>query len=252
MSIEHIVICTESFHSKNIKNIVSSNTAYVTKLFQNNLREDKIYQDALYSYYVDYYLSHILHGGFGDFRKNFSKRHKTLYYIRHGLEALGAKDHLALFNAIFPLNTEGETDISNNRLFYRFKQIEQKNPLMQLNHKWLTNHPNLLIMNPEYIDRKVQEHSKEQKEEKRHIKIIKKLCEIIEEDFIEVTAGDSNNIYQKAWHFKTAQSYYYMIEKKNIVTLYNSFNKRRVTQGRLIANNTDKSTFSNFFTKILA
>ena len=251
MSINHIVVTTESFHSDDQYDIVSSNIEYVTKLFQENLKEDKISKEALYSYYVDYYLSHILHGDYADFIEGFLKREKTLYYIRTGLEVLGAKKHLKLFNKAFPLKNKNRT-ITTKTLNHKFQKIEKAESLLELNHSWLIAHPQLLIINDDYIDLKVQEHVKEHKKDKRHVKIIKQLCEIIEEDFIAITAGDSNNIYNRAWHFKTVQGFYYIIEKNNIVTLYNSFTKEEITQGRLIANKTEKSMVSQFISQMMA
>jgi len=252
MSIEHIVITTDSFHSQNKYDIISSNIHYITKLFQHNLREDKISQEALKSYYVDYYLSHILHGGFSDFIENFKHRDKIIYYIRSGLEALEAKNHLILFNRIFLPSYNDEAKPDNDFLNMSFKKIQESENLIEINRQWLIKHPQLLIIKEEELNSSIQEHIINQTEEKRHIKIIKQLCEIIEEDFIAVTAGDSRNIYNRSWHFKTAQGFYYMIEKNNIVTLYNSFTKEEITQGRLIANKTEKSIVSDFISQMLA
>jgi len=86
----------------------------------------------------------------------------------------------------------------------------------------------------------------------RHIKIIKQLCSIVNEEFVAITAGDKYNIYNKSWFFKTDKNYYYMIEKENIVTLYNSFTKKEVTKARLVTNQTKGFTFSNFIAQMLA
>jgi hypothetical protein len=107
-------------------------------------------------------------------------------------------------------------------------------------------------MDHNHIDKKIQEHIQEYKEDKRHIKIIKQFCEIINEEFIAVTAGDMNNIYNRAWHFKTTMGRYYIIEKNNIVTMFNSFTKKEVTKGKLVANKTEESGFSNFISQMLA
>ena len=98
----------------------------------------------------------------------------------------------------------------------------------------------------------IEQHLISATQEKRHIKIIKQLCNIINEEFIAVTAGDINNIYNRSWHFKTAKNYYYTIEKDHIVTLYNSFTKQEVTKGRLVLNKTDQSFVSNFISQLLA
>jgi len=249
MSIKHIVVTTDSFHSQNIHNIISSNIQYITKLFQHNLQEDNISQEALKSYYVDYYLSHILHGGFSDFIENFKNKDKALYFIRTGLEALKAEKHLMLFNTIFTSNEKYET------LNIQFKEIEKNENLAELNHQWLITHPELLIINKDEIDNNINKYLTSQVKEKRHIKIIKQLCNIINEDFIAVTAGDSRNIYNRSWHFKTVQGFYYIIEKENIVTLYNSFTKKEITKGKLVVDKVaknEKSTVSNFISQMLA
>ena len=249
MSLNEIIISIDSFHSKNEHDIVSSNNQYITKLFQNDMEEDKISEDALKSYYVDYYLSHIQYGSFLEFIKDFSNKPKILYYIYAGLETLGTQKHLALFQKVF---FEENNFLENNTLDDEFKSIQKSENLLHLNHNWLINHPQLIIMNREYIDKKIQAHIEEYKEDKRHVKIIKQLCTIIDEEFIAVTAGDINNIYNRAWYFKTTKGRYYMIEKNNIVTMYNSFTKKEVTKGRLVSNKTEESIISNFISQMLA
>jgi len=252
MSIDNIIVTTDSFHSQNKHDLVSSNIQYITKLFQKNLKEDKISENALMSYYVDYYHSHITHGGFEGFIQKFDKNFKTLYYIRAGLKALKSHKHLELFNLVFPQNISEKEDHNPYKLNILFKKIQQDEDLVSINHSWLMSHPELLIMHRDAIDNNVQKHLQTHKEDKRHIKIIKQLCQIINEEFIAVTAGDSNNIYNRSWHFKTAQNYYYMIEKNHIVTLYNSFTKKEVTKGKLSANKTEASSISNFISQMLA
>ncbi len=245
-----IIISIESFHSQNEHDIIYSNSQYITKLFQNNVEEDKISEDALKSYYVDYYLSHIKYNGFSEFIQNFSNKPKILYYIRSGLESLQTKKHLELFQKAFL--KENDNNLEDNTLDKEFNFIQKNENLVHFNHKWLIAHPQLIIMNSDYIDKKIIEHIKRYKEDKRHIKIIKQLCNIINEEFIAVTAGDINNIYNKAWHFKTSQGYYYMIEKNSMVTLFNSFTKEKIIKSRLIANKTEASSISNFIANILA
>lgn len=249
MSVNEIIISIDSFHSQNEHDIVSSNSQYITKLFQHNIQEDKISEDALKSYYIDYYLSNIQHGGFSVFIKDFSNKPKILYYIYAGLETLRTEKHLKLFEKVF---FEKNIFLNNNTLDNEFKTIQKSENLLQINHNWLINHPQLIIMNRDYIDKKIQEHLQEYKIDKRHIKIIKQFCTIINEEFIAVTAGDINNIYNKAWHFKTTKDCYYIIEKDNIITLFNSFTKQEVTKGKLVSNKTEVSSISNFISKILA
>ena len=250
MSINEIIISIDSFHSENKHDIINSNSQYITKLFQNNIKEDKISEEALTSYYVDYYLSYIQYNGFSEFINNFSNKPKTLYYIYSGLKALQTKKHLKLFQkALFQNNNQY---LKTSMLDKEFSIIQENENLIDINHEWLIKHPQLIIMNSEYIDEKINEHIERHKEDKRHVKIIKQLCTIIGEEFISVTAGDINNIYNKAWHFKTTQGYYYMVEKNGMVTLFNSFTKEKIVKSRVISNRTEASTISSFFSKLLA
>ena len=235
MSINQIIVTTDSFHSKNKYDIVSSNVHYVTKLFQNNLHEDQISEDALKSYYVDYYLSHITHGGFQNFITNFQTQHKILHYIHAGLEALDATKHLNLFNQAF--STEKNKVRKYKKLDMKFKSIQKKEDLLSVNHNWLMKHPHLLIMNREYIDKKIEQHIDQHEEDERHVKVIKALCDIAGEEFICITAGDKNNIYTRSWRFKTTKGYYYTIEKHDRVTMYDAYTKEEVVRGRLIGEN---------------
>ena len=250
MSINEIVISIDSFHSENKHDIINSNSQYITKLFQNDIKEDKISEEALTSYYVDYYLSYIQYNGFSEFIKNFSNKPKILYYIHTGLKILQTKKHLKLFKKAFlKYNSQ---NLEKNILDKEFSLIQQNENLIDINHKWLIQHPQLIIINSEYIDKKINEHIAKYKEDKRHVKIIKQLCNLINEEFISITAGDINNIYNKAWHFKTTQGYYYMVEKNSMVTLFNSFTKEKIIRSRVISNRTEASSISSFFSKLLA
>lgn len=252
MPIKNIIVTTNSFTSDNPNDLIASNTHYVTKLFQKKIPENQISDNALKSYYVDYYHSHIIHGNFENFIKEFRKNYKILYYIRSGLKAIKADKHLKLFNAIFPENKRKKNSYNTKNFDLAFKRFSQKENLVELNYKWLINHPLLLILNEDSINVNIEKHFMTYQNNQRHIKIIQQLCQIINEEFISVTAGDINNIYNRSWHFRTTKSYYYFIENNDIITLYNSFTKQEVIKGRLVANKTDQSFVSNFISKMLA
>lgn len=249
MSINKILISVKSFNSEKQQDIISSNSNYITKLFQNNIKEDKIFEDALKSYYVDYYLSRIQHGGYSNFIKDFSHKPKILYYIYAGLKALKTKHHSALFEKIF---FQDNHYLEKNTLDNEFRNIQKNEDLLYFNHRWLMHHPALIILECKDIEVKIKEHIEQHKDEKRHVKIIKELCHGINEEFIGITAGDINNIYNKSWYFKTTQNNYYMLEKNNIVTMYNGFTKEEVRKGRLISKKSKPLTISSFISSLLA
>jgi hypothetical protein len=247
MSVNSIVVSTNSFQSDNQYDIIASNTQYIRKLFKHKITEDKISEDALKSYYVDYYLSYICYSGFSKFIENFSNQPKVLYYISAGLETMKSKKHLAFFQKVF---FQDNHYLEKNTLDKEFKQIQKTEDLLYVHHRWLMNHPDLMIMDCNDIEKNFKSDIESLSEKTRHIDIIKQLCTIVNEDFLTVTAGDINNIYNKSWYFKTVQGRYYMIERKNIVTMYNSYTKKEVIKGQLIENSSQKPTLLNLISKI--
>jgi hypothetical protein len=163
-----------------------------------------------------------------------------------------SKKHLQLFQKVFKDSSFQNTPEVSRSLDRDFQQIQQKEYLTNLNYEWLLSHPKLHIVPESDIEKYVRIQLLESKKEKRHIKIIKQLCHIINEEFVAITAGDKNNLFTQSWYFKTTKNYYYIIEKNHIVTMYNSFTKEIVTQGRLVANKTDNCLISNFISKIFA
>ncbi|HHD75694.1 MAG TPA: hypothetical protein ENK82_00785 [Campylobacterales bacterium] len=252
MSIDSIIVTTGSFHSHDKQELIDSNTLYVTKLFQHNITEDKFSEDALVSYYIDYYQSHITHGGFYNFVNSFQNHEKILYYIRHSLQTIKSSEHLELLNTIFPTIPSSISQEASKEFDDKFHKIQEEENLTELNFDWLINHPKLNIVPEEDMVSYIKLDLIHAKKEPRHVKIIKQLCKIINEEFVAITAGDRNNIYMHSWHFKTIKNYYYIIEKDHIVTLYNSFTKEEVTKGRLVLNKTEQNFVSTFISQMLA
>jgi len=252
MTLDTIIVTTSSFHSQMKQDLINSNNLYVTRLFQHQMSEDKIFQDALLSYYLDFYESHITHGGFYKFIESYYPQDKVIYYINTALESIKNEAHLELFKEVFQDKLFENSEEVSEQLDAKFKMLQHKERLRDLNHDWLLHHPKLHIVPDNDFEKYLRIHLFQSQQEERHVTIIKELCRIINEDFIAITAGDRHNIYTQSWYFKTTKNYYYMIEKDHIVTLYNSFTKEVVTKGRLVANKTDTSIISNFISKILA
>lgn len=247
-----IIVTINSFHSRNKQDLINANNLYITRLFQHKLNEDKIFQDSLLSYYLDFYESHITHGGFYNFIESYYHKTKVIYYILAALESMKSEKHLALFKKIFQNNSFKNSQELSESFDEEFQEIQKQERLLDLNYVWLRKHPKLHIIPNRELEKHIQLHLLASKNEKRHIQIIKQLCKIINEEFVAITAGDRNNIYMRSWYFKTTKNHYFFIEKDHIVTLYNSFTKEAIIQGRLVANKTDDSILSTLISKILA
>lgn len=194
----------------------------------------------------------MIQGNFQSFIKEFPKHHNILNHIRSGLKAIKADKHLQLFTTVFPEGNNQKTTYNSEKINLVFKKISEKEDLIALNHQWLMHHPTLLILNKNSIEITLKKHFMIHQNSQRHIQIIQQLCEIIDEEFVSVTAGDANNLYNRSWHFKTIKGYYYYLEGDQTVTLYNSFTKQEVIQGTLSEDKTKKPFLSNFISRILA
>jgi hypothetical protein len=241
---EKIIVSKASIKSLDPHEIINSNIQYITKLFQHNVPDTAICEEALKSYYVDYYLSHIKYGGFSNFREHIETRPKTLYYIKEGLESIGAKNHLELL--IHAIQIDYETLQSFALFKTLFSEFQEKENLTLLNSRWLKIHPLLLVLNEHQLESGIGKHIGYITKEERHVKIIKELCQIAKEEFIRITIGDQNNLYNDgSWYFKTDKGYYYMIENNQLVSMYDSETKELVVRGKVA------STNSSFLTKML-
>jgi len=247
---QKIIISKSSFKTADSHQIIDSNIQYITKLFQHNISDSNIYEDALKSYYIDYYLSHILHGGFSSFIEHITNKPKILFYIREGLNSIQAHNHLELLIHAIQINPETLQSFS---LFNTlFSEYQEKENLVTLNALWIKAHPQILLIKEEDFDKKVQEHLKSIKAEKRHVKIIKELCSIANEEFIRVTAGDKNSLYHDGlWYFKTDKGSYYMIEKDHLVTMYDSETKESVVKGKIASTHSLSESYKSILTKLL-
>jgi len=241
---QHIIISKMSLNSLDLHEIINSNIQYITRLFQHNIPDTEICEEALKSYYVDYYLSHIKYGGFSNFIEHIETRPKTLYYIKEGLKSIGANNHLELL--IHAIQIDYETLQSFALFKTLFTEFQERENLEELNSKWLRIHPLLFVLNDQQIDSAINKHINSVGKEERHIKIIRELCTIANEEFIRVTVGDNNSLYNDgSWYFKTDKGYYYMVENNQLVTMYNSETKELVVRGKV------SSSHSSFLTKIL-
>ena len=98
MTDSRIYVSSDSVASSDPYDIIWSNIGFLNALQGEYLRKDELSPDALLSYYVDYYLAQVNNGGFAQFVYNSSWHPVLIQYVRDGLEAMGATEHLALFN----------------------------------------------------------------------------------------------------------------------------------------------------------
>lgn len=107
-----VVLTIDSAPAAN-EDVVDSNVTVVNAMYAELLDAPEIAPNALRSYYVDFYLTQALAGGFAQYVFTVPEREEIDAYVREGLEGMGATAHLALFNraaAAFDALSEDDAD----------------------------------------------------------------------------------------------------------------------------------------------
>ena len=167
MTTHHLpVVLTAAGAAGNDEDVVGDNVSVVNSMYQALLNVPEIAPNALRSYFVDFYITQALDGGFAQYVFMTPDREELDSYIREGLEAMGAAAHLELFNrtaALYDLLTETELqdyledgdDHHGNRangalametLDAEFEDLFETEDVTGLNAVWLRSQPGLLIL----------------------------------------------------------------------------------------------------------
>ena len=151
-----ILVSETSFNDTDPAKIIASNISVINVLQEEGTEFEELHDDAMISYYVDYYQTQYKLGNFAQFVHN-SQWHEDLNQnIAIGLEKIAAKKHLELFTELCEKveDIEEETldafidndfadspeiiEFLNNDAFFSIDE-----DLVALNAKWLKNHPDL-------------------------------------------------------------------------------------------------------------
>jgi hypothetical protein len=244
ISHDAIVVSDTSFHNDDPREIVESNISFVNALREEYLTLEEISTDALRSYYVDYYLCQVNNGGFSQFVYNSHWGKRVTTFIRDGMRAMQARQHLEVFEEGAQLVEEfgserlrayctseyfGENPERDelNVLNDRFLETQKQEDLLALNIAWLRQHPKLVVLTVEQIREEVRRRGQALADREKRIaearagepdgiKRIRALCERAGQELKRVTAGDPNYFYEgvltMAWYFITDQGPHRMVE----------------------------------------
>ncbi|MCU1564472.1 MAG: hypothetical protein JWN05_2851 [Arthrobacter sp.] len=183
-----LVLTKESIKGGN-EDIVDANVSVVNAMYAELLRVEEIAPDALRSYYVDFYLTQSLGGGFAQYVFTAPEREDIDTYIREGLAGMGAAAHLDLFNrtvAAFDSLSEEEADAYLDgdaeggldpeadgdaaldsgvpeavqlldELDAEFEALLEREDILALNAAWLRGQEELLVLDEEELERHIEE-----------------------------------------------------------------------------------------------
>ncbi|WP_261375189.1 hypothetical protein [Arthrobacter sp. KBS0702] len=226
------VLTRDSLHGGNV-DVVDANVDVVNAMYAELLDAEEIAPTALCSYYVDFYLTQALDGGFAQYVFTLPEREEIDGYIRAGLAGMGATAHLDLFNrsvAAFDSLSDEEADAYLDgdagqgiggdatpapeavqlleRLDDEFEPLLETEDIIALNAAWLRSQPDLLVLDADELDRHIHERvsripnlaerQAEAAEEERLSTpefelIIRELCEVAGRTLLKITMGDPNH-----------------------------------------------------------
>jgi hypothetical protein len=253
------VVLTKASIEAGSEEVVDANVHVVNAMYGSLLDSGEIAPAALRSYYVDFYVTQSLEGGFAQYVFT-ADRDEVDPLIREGLESMGATAHLELFNrtvSVFDalseedeeryldgdLDAEEETNDAvrtMEELDGEFEELFETENITALNAAWLLGQEGLLVLDDEelsaYIERQVallpdlEERQARADEEALDTApdfevIIRELCDVAGYELEKITMGDPNYIHNGgktlAWHFSTDHGDFLMVEEEDEAFMIN-------------------------------
>jgi len=246
-----VILTKDSIEAANA-DVVDANVTVVNEMYEELLNHEEIATNALRSYFVDYYLTQALAGGFAQYVFTVPEREEVDTFVREGLEAMGATGHLELFNrtaAAFDSLSEddaeayldGDLDESEEApeavaeleaLDGEFESLLETEDIIELNAAFLRSQEGVLYLDEEQLKAHIAErvalipNLEERQAEAAEAElenapefelIIRELCDVAGYELEKITMGDPNYEHDGetilAWHFATDHGNYVMIEE---------------------------------------
>ena len=246
-----VVLTTASIEASD-EEVVDANVSVVDAMHRELLESPEISPVALRSYYVDFYLTQSLEGGFAQYVFTSVDRVESDTLIREGMAAMGATAHLGLFNRTAEafdalseedaeryldggLDEDGEAPDGVRRmeeLDGDFEELLESENITALNAAWLRRQEGLLVLDeaelaahiarlvaliPDLAERQAKADAAALEDAPDFEIIIRELCGISGYALEKITMGDPNYLHDGvktvAWHFSTDHGDFLMIEE---------------------------------------
>lgn len=254
------VVLTSSSIDSSDEDVVEANVSIVDAMHTALLRADEMSPVAIRSYYVDFYLTQALEGGFAQYVFTAVDRSETDTLIREGMAGMGAAAHLDLFNraveAFDDLSEEDEEHyldgglddtedtpdgvLRMEELDGEFEELLESENITALNAAWLRGQAELLVLDDEEVgayierlvsmipdlpERKARAEAEALEEAPDFEIIIRELCSIAGYELLKITMGDPNYVHDGervlAWHFSTDHGDFLMVEEEDEAFMIN-------------------------------
>lgn len=245
-----VVLTTGSIEATD-EEVVDANVLVVDAMHRELLQTDEMSPVAIRSYYVDFYLTQSLEGGFAQYVFTSLDREETDTLVRDGMASMGATAHLDLFNrtaeAFDNLSEEdaeryldGALDDDEEptegvraleELDGEFEELLETENITALNAAWLRGQEGLLVLDedelaahierlvaqiPDLAERQAKADAEALQDAPDFEIIIRELCTIAGYALQKITMGDPNYLHQGektlAWHFSTDHGDFIMVE----------------------------------------
>jgi hypothetical protein len=245
-----VVLTTGSIEATD-EEVVDANVLVVDAMHRELLQTDEMSPVAIRSYYVDFYLTQSLEGGFAQYVFTSLDRDETDTLVREGMASMGATAHLDLFNrtvkAFDDLSEEdaeryldGALDDDEeptegvralDELDGEFEELLESENITALNAAWLRAQDGLLVLDdreltahierlvaliPDLAERQAKADADALEDAPDFEVIIRELCSIAGYALQKITMGDPNYLHQGektlAWHFSTDHGDFIMVE----------------------------------------
>lgn len=254
------VILTSSSIEARDEEVVDANVSVVDAMHTALLHRDEMSPVAVRSYYVDFYLTQALEGGFAQYAFVAVDRAETDTYVREGMAGMGATAHLELFNRAVEAydhlseeeeefyldggldDTEETPDavLRMEELDGEFEALLERENITALNAAWLRGQAGLLVLDDEEVGAYIQQlvaqipdlPERQAKAEAEALEdapdfelIIRELCSIVGYELVRITMGDPNYMHDGektlAWHFSTDHGDFLMVEEDDEAFMIN-------------------------------
>lgn len=256
-----ILVREEDLNSEDKYDLIYSIIEYVNGLLEANYLQDEIPVEAFLSYYVDYYLQQTLNGGVSQFVYNSNWNPQVIEFVKNGLRELKAEKNLELFSkiisAVSPLGNDlteylngdyfdSRTDIRDllDEFSDEFYDLQDKEDLVELNHNYIRNLPNLEVLSNSVYKNSFQKlkdsvPDKEnrlrlaEENESEQTKIIKRLCSKANQELITLNTGtfeDYQGIKVFEMHITTSLGHHYVIILNDSALLFKGATREIVAE----------------------
>ncbi|TDT79491.1 hypothetical protein DFO47_105288 [Arthrobacter sp. AG258] len=254
------VVLTSSSIEASDEEAVQANVTVIDAMHTALLRTEEMAPVAVRSYYVDFYLTQALEGGFAQYAFLALDRTATDTLICEGMAGMGATAHLELFNravecydALSGEETELYLDgsvgdsgdvpdavLRMEELDGEFEELLEQENITALNAGWLRRQADLVVLDDEEVgpyiqglvahipdlpERRAQADAEALEDAPDFEVIIRELCDIAGVELTKITMGDPNYIHDGektlAWHFSTDNGDFLMVEEEDEAFMIN-------------------------------